>query len=251
MGEQLSHYPDYLKEFIQVAGIQWPVSVEYGSVSGFCLITDAVKKRHTIITSSELVEPATGDFLKYKEFHYAHEIGHAWLAENIDLVFSSQLIDCGIDGSSWEERRLAVGTVTDFADIWANDAIIDVIDRGDLVKTMVQMWSRRSKRIFSRNPQNFILEFASMYGTAVRNKMEREEHELSRIRANLQNTMGIKLSGQMLEITELCVGLPRITLDPTGATECFVETTGQYLDILEIQPRPKLVKEDNYYIWRF
>lgn len=232
----------FLDEFAASAGLDWEIVVLDAPVPSPHIRSLPREQRHEILTRFDKMEHQA------MESALAHEVGHAWINENIGLAVG---IDTHPQDPGYRGKIEIVNRITSFVDVWATDVVVEVLKRRDLAGEQIRGWLSTGKKTRRLDIDRFILQYAIHAGLAARHGFTSLPSRLDRLAFESRKVIGRQQVGIMERLAEVCKELPLITEgggDPIGT---YVEITYRYADILGIDLRPRLINYEGYNIWTF
>ncbi|MDD4610904.1 MAG: hypothetical protein PHU73_03055 [Patescibacteria group bacterium] len=238
--------------FLRTLGVRWPVTFYLVPGEDTCRILTEIRERaHEVwVHESVLENPGlyTGDVI--------HELCHASLAERVDPAFSSYYFSKKygeLKGEEWREfgqKAQMVYLAGSHVDVWVNDLRHDhwpeltEQDNNTFAQGVVGIINLgHTERL--RDPRSFLA--ICQYQAEKDRRGNANSSDLFRF----LRSKGIALDPRAMELVEYFKSLPWLKFEPKKDLELFEQSTQEVARILGLPINPRLVREDDRWVWEF
>jgi len=230
-------------------GLSWPVSYEIREDENTCrIISDPAKASHEIWLHAKV----SRDFQLFQP-DVAHELCHAWLAENIDPCFSCMYFKreyTGLKGkqaAEFAERARMTYVAWCHVDIWVNEVRHHY--RPKLTTSDLDSFSRSVLGLARRGQWQMLGELTNLLAIAL-NLAEIERFGLSSPDFSfVLKGVGEKAATLISVFQEFYVSLPQLSIGREKNIKILEESVVRSAQILDLPFIPRLVYQEDRYVW--
>ena len=241
----------YLKDYERKFGLNWKIKYF------FCDAGDKDHNREPHITSiakDRVHEIHFGEnhaqHVHDWKFDFVHELGHAFLAENIDPIFATMYLDPGIYNLPDFQKKANYLFLAWIAvlDTWVNDAVAK-IDKS-LILWDIKNWIQTAELVpeaFRQMPGHSIVTYAVTQAEIQRLGLQAQEFNIQEILTHFKRFFGESAVQDSLALSEFCAKLERLSIqNKKQSLELLNKSVQQAIEILRFPVKASLIKKEIY-----